>query len=253
MRSLRERLAAGEAVVGSWLSLGSASAAEVLARAGFDFLVVDLEHSPTSLETTEALLRAIEGAGSTPLVRLSSLDDVQIKRVLDSGARGVVVPQVRSVADLDAATAAMHYPPTGRRGVGLGRAQGYGAGFDAYRERFVREAVLVAQVENREAVAAIDALVQHPHLSACLIGPYDLSASLGVIGQLDHPLVREAIARVLQSCRQAGVPAGFHQVAPEPAALQRLLAEGHRFIAYGVDFAFLDAGARGGLAAFRSA
>ncbi len=248
-RHLRARLEDGEAVVGSWLSLASCGAAEVLARAGFDFLVVDLEHSTTSLESTEALLRTIEGCGSTPLVRLSSLDAVQIKRVLDAGAQGIVIPQVRSCADLDAAAAAMHYPPRGVRGVGLSRAQGYGASFDAYRLAFAQSAMLVAQIENTEAVAHIDALVEHPDLSACLIGPYDLSASLGLIGQLEHPRVLEAVERVVSACRIAGIPAGFHQVAPDPAALRRLLDAGHRFIAYGVDFTFLDAGARAGLAA----
>ena len=129
---LKQRLRQGATVVGGWLSLGSPAIAEIYCRAGFDFVVVDLEHSTTSLEHTEAIIRTVDLAGSTPLVRISSLDSVQIKRVLDAGAHGVIVPMVKSEADVERAARAMHYPPRGDRGVGLGRAQAYGPGFRDY-------------------------------------------------------------------------------------------------------------------------
>jgi len=216
--SLKHRLAAGEPTVGTWVTLGHPSVADVLARAGFDWLVLDMEHSVIGLREAQDLLRATELAGVPGLVRLPANDAVIIKRVMDAGAAGVMVPMVNSAADAEAAVAAVRYPPHGTRGVGLARAQGYGApgAFADYRDRLDDTAVVVVMIEHVDAVAAID------------------------------PRVTEALETVHAAGRRHGVPGGLHVVEPEPDRLRAALDAGHRFVGYGLDVRFLDVGARTG-------
>lgn len=257
MSDLKARVRAGELTVGSWLSLGHAGVAEVVANAGFDWVVVDLEHSTTSLAQAEAMLRAIEGCGVAPLVRLSTSEPeqarVQIKRTMDAGAHGIIVPMVSSAAVLSSAARAMHYPPRGDRGVGLARAQRYGAGFEAYREWLGRSALLVAQIEHRDALSELASIFAVPDLDAYLVGPYDLSASFGRPGDFEHPDVVDALARIAAAADAAGIPAGIHVVDPDPAALRRRIDQGYRFVAYGVDFRMLDVVSRAGIRVARGA
>lgn len=245
--SVKQRLKDDEVVIGSWLGLGSEAATEILCRAGYAFLVVDLEHTPIGLETAERLIRVIEGHDKTSLVRLSTNDPVLIKRVMDSGAHGIVVPMINTRSELDQAYAALHYPPRGVRGVGLARAQHYSpAGFESYRAWLAQEALLVAQIEHVNALANLDAIFAHPHLDAYLIGPYDLSASMGLAGQLDHPEVKAAMVQIAAAAARVGVPSGIHIVEPDPAALAARRQQGYRFIAYSVDYRMLDHAARHG-------
>ncbi len=249
--SLRHRLAAGEATVGTWVTLGHPSVAEVLARAGFDWIVIDMEHSVIGLREAQDLLRAVELAGVPGIVRLPANDPVVIKRVMDAGAAGVMVPMVNSAADAAAAVAAVRYPPHGTRGVGLARAQGYGApgAFAAYRDRLPDEAVIIVMIEHVDAVAAVDGILAVDGVDAFIVGPYDLSGSLGVPGELDDPRVEAALETVHAAGRRHGVPGGLHVVDPDPVRLRAALDAGHRFVGYGLDVRFLDAGARSGLAA----
>ncbi len=240
----------GRPCLGSWLSLGSPAIAELLCGLGYEFLVVDLEHTTTSLETAEAILRVIELAGAIPLVRLTDHDPGLVKRVLDAGAHGIIAPMVNSRADLERLESAMFYPPRGSRGVGLGRAQGYGGGFQSYVDGFSERAVLIPQIEHRLAAERSREILSHPSVTAYLIGPYDLSASLGVPGQLAHPEVEAAVAGVLATAKTLGVPAGYHQVEPDPVALKARISEGYQFLPFGVDFTLLRRAALAGPAAF---
>lgn len=247
--NLKHRLAAGEPTVGTWVTLGHPSIAEVLARAGFDWLVIDLEHSVIGLREAQDLLRAADLHGVPGIVRLPANDPVVIKRVMDAGAAGVMVPMVNRAADAAAAVAAVRYPPSGTRGVGLARAQGYGAegAFAAYRDGLDDTAVVVVMIEHVDAVAAIEEILAVDGVDAFIIGPYDLSGSLGVPGALDDPAVVDAIATVRAAGERHGVPGGLHVVEPDPARLRAALTEGHRFVGYGLDVRFLDVGARAGL------
>ncbi len=247
--SLKRRLAEGGRSIGSWASLGSPAIVEIMCAAGFEWVAVDLEHSTTTLERTEELIRVISLAGKTPLVRLGSNDPVEIKRVMDAGAHGVIVPNVKSGDEVRAASRAMHYPPRGERGVGLARAQGYGTSFDGYRAWIAESALLVPQIESREAVDRIDEILAIPDVDAFLVGPYDLSASLGVTGQFSHPDYVRALTRVREAGDRHGKPAGIHVVEPDPAQLRQRVAEGFRLIAYSVDFRMIDAASRLGLRA----
>jgi 2-dehydro-3-deoxyglucarate aldolase len=246
---LKKRLAAGHATIGTWITLAHPALAEMAARAGFDWVAVDLEHSSITLRECEDLLRVLDLAGTTPLVRLTSNDPNQIKRVMDSGARGVIVPNVSSRAEAEAAVAAVYYPPRGRRGTGLARAHGYGADFAGYRRRLEREGVVVAMIETARGVENVDAILATPGVDAYFLGPYDLSSSLGVPGKTSHPKVEAAIAKVRAAGRRAGKPGGIHVVEPDEAALKKRLRQGFRFIAYSLETRIYDAAVRSALRA----
>jgi 2-dehydro-3-deoxyglucarate aldolase len=249
--TLKRRLAAGELTIGSWVTLGHPSIGEVMGAAGFDWLVIDLEHSVITLPEAQALITAIGPTGAASIVRLSSNDPVQIKRVMDAGATGVMVPNVRSAAEARAAVEAVHYPPRGTRGVGLARAQGYGADFPAYRDALADTAVVIVMIEHVDAVAAADDILAVDGVDGWVVGPYDLSGSLGIPGELDDPRVSALLERVREAGERAGRPGGLHQVEPDPEALERLVASGLRFLGYGTDLRFLDVHARRDLARLR--
>ena len=149
---LKKKLINCEITIGSWITLGSTAITEIMAKAGFDWLVIDLEHSTISIDMAGEMIRIIDLAGVTPLVRLTSNDPDQIKRCLDAGAHGIIVPMVNSSLEAKNAVSAMHYPPKGYRGVGLGRAQGYGANFSQYINWQKDSSVLIVQIEHKKAI-----------------------------------------------------------------------------------------------------
>ncbi|SVD84446.1 uncharacterized protein METZ01_LOCUS437300, partial [marine metagenome] len=185
--------------IGTWLTLNDPAVAELMAAAGFDWLVVDLEHSLLTLERAGELIRVIELCGSTPLVRLTSIDLDQIKRVMDAGAHGVVVPMVLCADDAERAVAGTRYPPAGTRGVGLGRAHGYGVGFQEYWDWQVDEPIVIVQIEHRLALDNLDEIFAVPGVDGLLIGPYDLSASMGIPGKFDDPLYTNSLELILST------------------------------------------------------
>jgi len=217
-----------------------------MAQAGFHWVAVDLEHSVITLEQAAALIRAIDGCGVPALVRLTSNDPNQAKRLLDAGAHGIIVPQVSSVADARRAVESVLYGPAGVRGVGLARAQGYGAGFAEYLEWQRREPVVVVQIEHQAALPVLPQILAVPGVDAFFVGPYDLSCSLGHPGDFSHPDFRAAMDSIRAAGRASGLPSGLHVIEPDPQALLQALADGHRFIAYSVDIRMLDVGARVG-------
>ena len=238
-RTLRQNFFRNGFSFGSWITFTSTASAEIMARAGFSWLAIDMEHSPISIERAQELMQVIELGGTIPLVRLSSNDAVEIKRVMDSGAYGIIVPCVDSPEDISSAIAATRYPPTGTRGVGLARAQGYGGDFEEYKNRIDRDAIVIAQIEHKEAVERIDDILAVDGLTGIMIGPYDLSGSYGVPGKLDHPKVIAAEKMVLKAARRQGVPAGAHIVFPDAGKLKKKVKDGYTILAFGVDMIFL--------------
>jgi 2-dehydro-3-deoxyglucarate aldolase len=249
--TLRTALREGRPAFGSWLQFGHSAIAEVMARAGFDWLAIDLEHSAIDLETTFTLIQVIDLAGCAPLVRLSANDPVQARRVMDAGAWGVIVPSVRSAAEARTAVEAIKYPSEGTRGVGLGRAHGYGAGFHEYLRTSGDASVVIAMIEQQDGVERVEEILRVPGVDGVFIGPYDLSASYGVAGQLDHPSVRQAMQRVVEAARAQGKAAGIHVVHPPVSQVADRLAEGFRFIAYAGDMLLLTPAALGAAAELR--
>jgi len=252
-RPLKARLTACELTVGSWITLAHPAIAEIMGRVGFDWMVIDTEHSVIGTGDIEALIRALDGTGCPALVRLTSNHPDQIKRAMDAGATGVMVPMVHSAEDARQAVDAVYYPPRGSRGVGLARAQGYGAGFQSYLHWLSSEAVVVVMIEHIEAVKRIDEILAVEHIDAFIVGPYDLSASMGKPGATDHPDVQAALDQVLAAGRRAGIPGGLHVVEPDPALLGRHIAAGFRFLGYSLDIRTLDVLLRRDLAQIRTA
>ena len=244
----RARLKRGDKLLGTMVTLPSAPAAEVLASLGFDWLFVDAEHGP--LETAEllAILTAVNRRAAC-VVRVPSCDAVQIAKVLDLGADGIIVPQVNTPEQAAAAVRFARYPPEGTRGVGLARAHGYGLKFKEYVESANREVAVVVQAEHATAVENIGAIARVPGVDAVLLGPYDLSASLGKMGQIDDPMVVAAIARVTDACRAVRMPLGYFGV--NAAAVRPYVERGYTLIVAGVDTTLLAGAARGLLAELR--
>lgn len=237
---VKHKLARGEVSLGSWLQLAHTTVAEIMAGQGFDWLTIDMEHSAIGVQDIEPMIQVIEARGCVPLVRLWSNDPVLVKRAMDAGAGGVIVPMVNTREEAEKAVAAVKYPPDGSRGVGLYRAQGFGDTFEEYRKTLNEESCVIAQIEHRQAVENIDDILSVPGIDGVMIGPYDISGSLGVIGQLDHPEVKEAQAKVLAAAKAAKKAAGIHVVQPSPAEVKDRIKEGFTFIAYSTDTIMLS-------------
>lgn len=244
---LKEKLHNCELTLGSWITLAHPAIAEIMARTGFDWLAVDLEHSVITIREAEELIRIIDLCGVSPLVRLSANDPVQIKRVMDAGAQGIIVPMVNSRTDACAAVASVYYPPQGHRSVGLARAQGYGTAFKQYGEWLEANAVVIVQVEHIDAVNNLIDILSVPGVDGYFIGPYDLSASIGLPGQFAHTDVAAAIEKIKQTGSDFGKPGGLHIVEPDITQLENRIKEGFKFIAYSLDTRMLDTACRAGL------
>ena len=248
---LKKKLADNTLTVGSWICIDSPMVAEVLAGAGFEWIVIDEEHTAIEIACAKQQMLAIQSRGVEVLVRVPSLDEAAIKRALDCGAQGVIVPMIMNASQAEAAVALSYYPPRGRRGVGLHRAQGYGPGFDDYVQRLDDGIVVIAQIEHVDAVRNIDSILSVEGIDGIIIGPYDLSASLGCPGDFHRPELVAALATVSAACRRLRKPYGFHCVSSDPAATMARITEGATFVAYGVDFLFLLESATKGLALIR--
>ena len=251
MTSLKSKLQRRQLTLGSWITLAHPAIAEIMSRAGFDWLAVDLEHSVITIREAEELIRIVALSGICPLVRLSANDPVQIKRVMDAGAHGVIVPMVNSVSDAEKAVKAVRYPPEGMRGVGLARAQGYGSSFERYREWVNQESVVIAQVEHIESVNNLEAILAVDAIDGFIVGPYDLSGSLGVPGQFDHPSMAKAMDRIKSVGIASGKAFGIHVIEPDIEELRQRVDEGFNFVAYSLDIRMLDRACRSGLNAIR--
>lgn len=239
MTSLKEKLAARRLTVGSWLTIASPETAEIMLGGGYDWLTIDTEHTAIGTEKMAQLIQVVALGGLPVLVRVGANDPFLIKRAMDAGATGIIVPMVNTADDARRAVEALYYPPRGGRGVGLARAQGYGRSFESYRDWADRESVLVVQIEHQEGVCNLEDILAVDGVDAFFVGPYDLSGSLGRPGDFGNPAVAEALERVRKVMRASRKPGGLHIVHPDPAILQTRVAEGYCFIAYGVDEVFL--------------
>ena len=243
---IKAKLKSGKPSIGSWMSMAHPSIAEILSMAGYDWVVIETEHTAIDVSEVLRLVIAIEQRGSVPLVRLAWVDPIQAKAVLDSGAAGVIVPMVNTKADAEMVVGMTKYPPLGFRGIGLARAQGYGMEFDSYVNRANEDSLVIVQIEHIDAVNNIEEILSVKGVDGTFIGPYDLSMSLGVPGQLSHPLVVAAKEKVLKATIAKGLAAGIHFVQPLTAAedCAAAVAAGYSFIAVGTDILFLGDSAR---------
>jgi len=233
--------------IGSWITIGNTAIGEIMANVGFDWLVIDMEHSTISIDICGELIRVIDLAGVSPLVRLSSNDPNQIKRVMDAGAHGIIVPMVNGKLDAEQAVNSVHYAPKGERGVGLGRAQGYGNKFEEYLKWQKNSPVVIVQIEHKDAIINLDEILNVTGVDGFIIGPYDLSCSLGVPGNFDDPRFITAMNEIEEKGLKLNKSIGLHIVEPDTDQIIQAINKGYNFIAYSVDFRLLDVGLRKGL------
>src|SRR4030095_6345766 len=246
--SFRTRLRSGERLIAPLLTLNSPPVVELLAEVGFDWLFIDAEHSPLDTSQMQALMQA---AGATPcVVRLSASDEMHVKRALDIGAAGIIAPQVNSAEHAQRIVQAAKYAPAGQRGLGIARAHRYGLRVREYLQSANDDTAVIVQAEHREAVREIQNIVGVAGVDGVLIGPYALSASLGHPGAVDHPDVRDAIARVRDACQDASIPIGIFGLTAD--AVKPYIEQGFTMIVTGVDTALLASASSTLLAAVRA-
>lgn len=238
-KSLKTKLKNNSFTLGSWITLGNTSIAEIMAQCGFDWLTIDMEHSVITLDIAQQLIQVIESYNIVPLVRVGENNPNLIKRVMDAGSHGVIVPAVNTKEDAEAAVKAVKYPPMGTRGVGLARAQGYGFNFDDYASTINEKSVVIAQIEHIDAVENLGEILSVEGIDGCIIGPYDLSASLGIPGNFDHPKVKMALKRVEQVCKDKKVALGMHVIPPDYKLVLEQISKGYTFLAFSLDTLFL--------------
>lgn len=241
MTNLKDSLKKDSPVIGSWINSASPIVAELMAAAGFDFLTVDVEHSAVDLVQTQALFQAIRSGNPqcAPLVRLAGNSYAETKRYLDAGAAGVIAPFINTAEQAQELVRSVKYPPQGMRGVGFCRANNYGMRLSEAVAVANDETFVCVQIEHIEAVRNIDEILQVPGIDAAIIGPYDLSASMGLTAQFEHPDVIEAIDSIGAACQRHGIAGGIHVVQPDAADVVRRIRDGYRFIAYSLDITML--------------
>ena len=236
-----DRLGPGQFSVGTWLTILDPAATELIAGAGFDLLVADGEHGPVATSDLVAMLIATRAAGIPLLYRVAANEPVRIMHALDAGASGVVIPQVRTVADVERAVAWCRYPPAGLRGIAPRRASGYGRGTATYMKTANSLVTCCIQIETREALDGLDAILDVPGVDTILVGPNDLAASLGHTGDIGHAEVETAFATIIERARAHGIAAGAWAGSPAQARTRR--DQGYAWTTVGADYAFMAAAA----------
>ncbi len=250
LNAFKHALLSGRTQIGLWSSSGSPAVVEMLGGAGYDWLLLDTEHAPSELPDIVAQMRALAGSRSAPVVRPAWNDTVILKRLLDAGARSLLIPFVQDAEEAARAVRAIRYPPHGVRGVSVSsRANAYGRVGD-YFARVHDELCLLVQIETRAALERLEAIAAVDGVDGIFRGPSDLAADLGYLGPPGHPDVQAAIRSAADRCRAAGKPAGI--LAPVEADARRYLDWGYGFVAVGADIGVLRKAADELLARFRS-
>jgi 2-keto-3-deoxy-L-rhamnonate aldolase RhmA len=233
-------MAAGQPALGVSLTIPDAFVAEMVGAAGFDFVFIDTEHSPITIDQLQIMLIALRSSPSTTLVRPVANDPALIKQILDLGAEGVVVPEVHDVASAAAAVEATRYPPSGLRGFGPRRAARLDGGRPNYLRHADQQIAAFVMIEHSEAVDDIDAILQIPGLDGIMVGPADLAVGMGHLLELDHAAPAAAIERVFDACQQHSFPFGIFAAAEQSA--RTWVGRGALFATIGSDVQFVDQG-----------
>jgi 2-dehydro-3-deoxyglucarate aldolase len=236
---LRKSLLTKELSIGTWIQIGHPACAEILARTGYDWVCVDLEHGAIGIETMTDIFRTLDAYDCVPLARLPKNDPVWIHRTLDAGARGLIIPMVNTADEAEAAVREAKYPPRGRRGFGYGRANMHGIDFYSYIAEANDEIAMIMQIEHKDAIKNVDAILDVEDVDGLFIGPMDLSGSMGITGQTEHPDMTAALDTYLAACSKHGTTAGIHIVQFDEYNIKQAIEKGYTLLALGLDTAFL--------------
>jgi len=235
---IKARLADGKCTIGSWMQLSDASVAQIMGSSGYDWIAVDLEHGDFPKKNLADIFRALELGKTVPFARLSDTSPTSIKQTLDAGAKGLIFPMIESGEQLADAISWALYPPEGKRGIGFCRANNFGENFEPYFKQ-ANQVTIVAQIEDIRAVNNLDAILSVKGLDAVMVGPYDLSGSMNLTGQFDHPDFVQVMEDISARANAHKIPMGLHIVQPDRDLLEQKIDQGYQFIAYGIDALFL--------------
>lgn len=230
--------------IGSWIQINNPTSAEVLSGAGYEWLGIDIEHTDIDVTTLTGLLRGMYGRGAVPVARVEANETMAIRRALDMGVQGVLVPLVSTAEEARRAVAAAKYPPQGIRGFAFCRANNWGVDFGDYAQSANDEIAVVVMIETKSGVENIDQILAVEGVDGVFIGPYDLSGSYGIPGQTQSPIVVNAQRQVVEACRRSGKSAGLHIVQPTADSIRQAIDTGFTLICLGIDTVFLDQAAR---------
>ena len=238
IKKIRSSLKNGDVSIGSWMQIADSSVAEIMGATSFEWVAVDMEHGAISHNQLPDLFRALELGGTLPLDRRIEGKPRDCKQALDAGAGGVIVPMVESAKQLIEIRNACRWPPAGNRGVAFSRANLFGKNFVNYIDE-AQKPLLVAMIESIAASKNIDEILDVEGLDAILIGPYDLSASLGLTADFNNPKFTSSIDHILKCAKKAKVAAGIHIVEPSKHELEERITDGYKFLAYSIDAVML--------------
>tara|TARA_B100001250_G_scaffold65148_1_gene51597 strand:+ start:12193 stop:12945 length:753 start_codon:yes stop_codon:yes gene_type:complete len=240
MKNIKKLLKKNELTIGSWITIPDPIIVEMMCKAKFDWLALDLEHSAIGMESMQDIIRIITLYDIFPFVRLTSNDANQIKRVMDAGALGIIVPMVKTVEDIKIASEGMYYPNKGKRSVGLARAQEYGRDLQGYIKSLNKYGTLIVQIEHIDAVNNIEEIFSNENIDGYFIGPNDLSASMGIPGDLKNIKLKKAISYIKDKAKEHNIPGGQHIIEPNIKELSKAKRDGFKFIGYSLDIRIFD-------------
>ena len=238
IKSIRKKLQHDQVSIGTWQQIPHASISEILGNSGYDWVAVDMEHGSVNVDQLPDLFRAIELGGTLPLARIAESKSKDCKQALDAGAGGIIAPMIESAEKLKMVRNACCWPPVGMRGVGFSRANLFGKHFDEYKKE-AQSPLLIAQIEHINAVNNLDEILQVNGLDAIIVGPYDLSGSMGITGEFDSQEFTDVMDSIINCCKKHHMPCGDHVVQPNSKLLKKRISEGYRFLAYSIDAVFL--------------
>lgn len=230
--------------IGTWMQIPSPEIGEILGSCGFDWIAVDLEHGHFSVGILTSVFRAIEINGTLPFARVFDGSERSVRVALDAGACGLIIPRVETVDQMKEIFQASHLPPHGRRGVGFARANLYGKHFARQVSTDASRPIIVPMIESKIGVSNLQSILALDMVDAVMVGPYDLSATVGVAGDFTNPKFVATLELVESVCKAHKVPVGYHVVEPDKALLTEKVRQGYRFLAYSMDTAFIHAGAK---------
>ena len=238
IKFIRKKLQNNQVSIGTWQQIPHSSISEILGQSGYDWVAVDMEHGSVSVAQLPDLFRGIELGGTLPLARIAESIPKDCKQASDAGAGGIIAPMIKSAEQLTMVRNACCWPPVGTRGVGFSRANLFGKNFDSYKKE-AQSPLLIAQIEHINAVNNLEEILQVDGLDAIIVGPYDLSASMGITGKFDTREFIEVMDSIINRCKKFNVPCGDHVVQPDRKLLDSRIDQGYRFIAYCTDGVFL--------------
>tara|TARA_Y100000590_G_scaffold294959_1_gene332438 strand:+ start:3957 stop:4739 length:783 start_codon:yes stop_codon:yes gene_type:complete len=233
--NLKESFRKRKLMFGSWTSIGDHQIAEIFSKSEIDFLGIDIEHSSISYKDAQNIILAAHSSKVPCLPRIATLNKESIKRLLDLGADGLIVPNVETKSEVDQIIEWMKYPPLGKRGYGISQAQGYGFDFNTYSGDWNKKSTLIIQIESITAVENLESLIVNDEIDAVMIGPYDISGSLGVPGEIYNNEVKKACKKVLDICKKFNKSCGIQDIEPNEKSIKNNINLGYNFIVLASD------------------